>query len=226
MLTFDKLMKALQYLNKYFYKYRTKLFLGFLITIVSRIFSLFAHRLIGNSLTAVESYLKFEAKDLESIKNILLTNILIIIGTTLISGFFTFLMRQTIINVSRYIEFDLKNEIFWHYQKLTQRFYKNNRTGDLMNRISEDVGKVRMYVGPAFMYSINTISLFIIVISYMLSIAPVLTLYTLLPLPVLSFTIYKLSKVINIRSTLVQEVLSKMSSYAQESFTGISVIKS
>ena len=135
-------------------------------------------------------------------------------------------MRQTIINVSRYIEFDLKNEIFWHYQKLTQRFYKNNRTGDLMNRISEDVGKVRMYVGPAFMYSINTISLFIIVISYMLSIAPGLTLYTLLPLPILSFTIYKLSKVINIRSTLVQEVLSKMSSYAQESFTGISVIKS
>ena len=219
-------MKALQYLNKYFYKYRTKLFLGFLITIVARIFSLFAPRLIGNSLTAVESYLKLEAKDIEFIKNILLTNILIIIGTTLISGFFTFLMRQTIINVSRFIEFDLKNEIFWHYQKLTQRFYKNNRTGDLMNRISEDVGKVRMYVGPAFMYSINTISLFIIVISYMLSIAPGLTLYTLLPLPVLSFTIYKLSKVINIRSTLVQEVLSKMSSYAQESFTGISVIKS
>ena len=226
MLTFDELMKALQYLNKYFYKYRTKLFLGFLITIVSRIFSLFAPRLIGNSLTAVELYLKSKANDIEFIKNILLTNILIIIGTTLISGFFTFLMRQTIINVSRFIEFDLKNEIFWHYQKLTQRFYKNNRTGDLMNRISEDVGKVRMYVGPAFMYSINTISLFIIVISYMLSIAPGLTFYTLLPLPILSFIIYRLSKVINIRSKLVQEVLSKMSSYAQESFTGISVIKS
>ena len=219
-------MKALQYLNKYFYKYRTRLFLGFLITIIARIFSLFAPRLIGNSLTAVERYLKSEAKDIEFIKNVLLTNILIIIGTTLLSGFFTFLMRQTIINVSRFIEFDLKNEIFWHYQKLTQRFYKNNRTGDLMNRISEDVGKVRMYVGPAFMYSVNTISLFIIVISYMLSIAPGLTLYTLLPLPILSFTIYKLSKVINIRSALVQEVLSKMSSYAQESFTGISVIKS
>ena len=219
-------MKALQYLNKYFYKYRTKLFLGFLITIVARIFSLFAPRLIGNSLTAVERFLKSDVNDFQFIRNILLTNILIIIVTTLVSGFFTFLMRQTIINVSRYIEFDLKNEVFWHYQKLTQRFYKNNRTGDLMNRISEDVGKVRMYVGPAFMYSVNTISLFIIVISYMLSIAPALTLYTLLPLPILSFTIYKLSKVINIRSTLVQEVLSKMSSYAQESFTGISVIKS
>ena len=150
-------MRALQYLNKYFYKYRTKLFLGFIITIIARIFSLVAPRLIGNSLTAVERYISSEKSDFENIKRILLINILIIVGTTFISGFFTFLMRQTIINVSRYVEFDLKNEIFWHYQKLTQRFYKNNRTGDLMNRISEDVGKVRMYVGPAFMYSINTI---------------------------------------------------------------------
>ncbi|MFL2597481.1 MAG: ABC transporter ATP-binding protein [Flavobacteriaceae bacterium] len=219
-------MNALKYLNKYFYKYRTKLFLGFLITIIARIFSLFAPRLIGNSLTAVEKYLQSENNDFEKIQHILMVNILIIIGATLISGFFTFLMRQTIINVSRFIEFDLKNEIFWHYQKLTQRFYKNNRTGDLMSRISEDVSKVRMYVGPAFMYSINTISLFIIVISYMISIAPILTLYTILPLPILSFTIYKLSRIINEKSTLVQEVLSKMSSSAQESFSGIAVIKS
>jgi len=219
-------MNALKYLNKYFYKYRTKLFLGFLITIIARIFSLFAPRLIGNSLTAVEKYLQSENNDFEKIQHILMVNILIIIGATLISGFFTFLMRQTIINVSRFIEFDLKNEIFWHYQKLTQRFYKNNRTGDLMSRISEDVSKVRMYVGPAFMYSINTISLFIIVISYMISIAPILTLYTILPLPILSFTIYKLSHIINEKSTLVQEVLSKMSSSAQESFSGIAVIKS
>ena len=145
-------MKALKHLNKYFYKYRIKLFLGFLITIIARIFSLFAPRLIGNSLTAVEKYLKSESLDFEKIQQILMINIIIIIGATLISGFFTFLMRQTIINVSRLIEFDLKNEIFWHYQKLTQRFYKNNKTGDLMNRISEDVSKVRMYVGPAFMY--------------------------------------------------------------------------
>ncbi|MDA9602229.1 ABC transporter ATP-binding protein/permease [Flavobacteriaceae bacterium] len=219
-------MNALKYLNKYFYKYRTKLFLGFLITIIARIFSLFAPRLIGNSLTAVEKYLQSENNDFEKIQHILMVNILIIIGATLISGFFTFLMRQTIINVSRFIEFDLKNEIFWHYQKLTQRFYKNNRTGDLMSRISEDVSKVRMYIGPAFMYSINTISLFIIVISYMISIAPILTLYTILPLPILSFTIYKLSRIINEKSTLVQEVLSKMSSSAQESFSGIAVIKS
>ena len=219
-------MKALKHLNKYFYKYRIKLFLGFLITIIARIFSLFAPRLIGDSLTAVEKYLKSESLDFEKIQQILMINIIIIIGATLISGFFTFLMRQTIINVSRLIEFDLKNEIFWHYQKLTQRFYKNNKTGDLMNRISEDVSKVRMYVGPAFMYSINTVSLFIIVILYMISIAPTLTLYTILPLPILSFTIYKLSRIINVKSALVQEVLSSMSSSAQESFSGIAVIKS
>jgi len=219
-------MKALQYLNKYFYKYKTQLLLGFVITVIARIFSLFAPRLIGNSLTAVEKYLQSENPNPEAIQKVLLINILIIVGTALASGFFTFLMRQSIINVSRYIEFDLKNEIFWHYQKLTQRFYKNNRTGDLMNRISEDVGKVRMYVGPAFMYSINTVALFLIVISYMISIAPTLTLYTLLPLPILSFTIYKLSRIINLKSTLVQEVLSKMSSFAQESFSGIAVIKS
>jgi len=219
-------MKALQYLNKYFYKYKTQLLLGFVITVIARIFSLFAPRLIGNSFTAVEKYIQSESTNPEAIQKVLLINILIIVGTALASGFFTFLMRQTIINVSRYIEFDLKNEIFWHYQKLTQRFYKNNRTGDLMNRISEDVGKVRMYVGPAFMYSINTVALFLIVISYMISIAPTLTLYTLLPLPILSFTIYKLSRIINLKSTLVQEVLSKMSSFAQESFSGIAVIKS
>ena len=219
-------MKELQFINKYFFKYRTKLLLGLLITIIARVFSLFAPRLIGNSLTAVEKFLQNPDGNLEQIQNVLLINILIIIGTTLASGFLTFWMRQTIINVSRYIEFDLKNEIFWHYQKLTQRFYKNNRTGDLMNRISEDVGKVRMYVGPAFMYSVNTISLFVIVISYMISIAPELTLYTILPLPILSFTIYKLSRIINIKSTLVQEMLSKMSSFSQEGFSGIAIIKS
>ncbi len=219
-------MKELQYLNKYFIAYRTQLLIGFLITVVARIFSLFAPPLIGNSLTAVESFLKSESGDFSAIKSLLLYNILIIIGTTLISGFFTFLMRQTIINVSRYIEYDLKNEIFWHYQKLSQRFYKNNRTGDIMNRISEDVGKVRMYIGPAFMYSINTIALFVIVISYMISIAPKLTLYTILPLPILSYIIYKISTIIHDKSTLVQEILSQMSSFAQENFSGIAVIKS
>ena len=109
-------------------------------------------------------------------------------------------MRQTIINVSRYIEYELKSEIFNHYQKLSQRFYKNNRIGDMMSRISEDVSKVRMYVGPAIMYSINTITLFIFVITIMISIAPKLSFYALIPLPLLSFIIYRLSKVINTRS--------------------------
>ena len=219
-------MKELKYLNKYLFKYRVSLFLGILITIIARIFSLFAPRLIGNSLTAVERYLLDDSLVLNEIKEELFWNIVIIISAAMIAGFLTFLMRQTIINVSRYIEYDLKNEIFEHYQKLCLSFYKNNRTGDLMNRISEDVGKVRMYFGPAIMYSINTISLFVIVISYMVSIAPLLTVYTLLPLPILSLAIYKLSKAINTRSTAVQETLSDLSTFTQESFSGIAVIKS
>ena len=219
-------MRALQHLNKYLKKYFLKLLLGILITIISRVFSLFAPRLIGDSLTAVENYLVDHQGDLVALKSLLLNNILIIICATLLSGFFTFLMRQTIINVSRCIEFDLKNEIFSHYQRLTQRFYKNNRTGDLMSRISEDVSKVRMYVGPAIMYSINTVTLFICVITLMFSIAPKLSVYTLIPLPLLSLIIYKLSRVINTRSTVVQEMLSKLSSFTQETFSGITVIKS
>ena len=219
-------MKELKYLNKYLFKYRVSLFLGILITIIARIFSLFAPRLIGNSLTAVERYILDDSPGLDVIKEELFWNIVVIMSAALIAGFLTFLMRQTIINVSRYIEYDLKNEIFEHYQKLCLSFYKNNRTGDLMNRISEDVGKVRMYFGPAIMYSINTIALFVIVISYMVSIAPILTAYTLLPLPILSLAVYKLSKAINTRSTSVQETLSDLSTFTQESFSGIAVIKS
>ena len=219
-------MKALRYLDKYLRKYRLKLFAGIIITVISRIFSLFAPRLIGNSLTTVEKFLSENQATLEEVKEILLINILIIIGASILSAFFTFLMRQMIINVSRYIEYDLKNEIFQHYQILDQSFYKNNRTGDLMNRISEDVSKVRLYFGPALMYGINTITLFLIVISFMINIAPELTFFVLLPLPFLSYLIYKLSKIINQRSTKVQEMLSKLSSYTQEIFSGISVIKS
>jgi ATP-binding cassette subfamily B protein len=153
-------------------------------------------------------------------------NIVFIILSALIAGVFTFIMRQTLINVSRFIEFDLKNEIFQKYQELNMKFYKNNRVGDLMNRISEDVSKVRMYVGPALMYTINTISLFIIIITYMISIDPKLTLYTIAPLPILSVLIYKLSRQINIKSKKVQESLSKLTTFSQESFSGISIIKS
>jgi len=134
-------------------------------------------------------------------------------------------MRQTLIVMSRHVEFDLKNEVFKHYEVLDQNFYKRNRTGDLMNRISEDVAKVRMYVGPAVMYTINTIIRFTVVIIYMYNVSPKLTLYTLLPLPFLSYIIFKLSVEINHRSTVFQQYLSKISSFTQEVFSGIRVIK-
>ena len=219
-------MKALAYLNKFFYKYKYRLIIGTVCTIIARILSLFTPRLIGKSLDIVEQYINKDINDLEIVKHQLLLNILYIIGAVLLSGVFTFIMRQAIIVMSRLIEFDLKNEIFEHYQKLSLNFYKKNRTGDLMNRISEDVGKVRMYFGPAIMYSLNMITLFVVVISYMIQIDPTLTLYTLLPLPALSISIYILSRVINQRSKVVQEYLSKLTTFSQEFFSGINVIKS
>ena len=218
-------MRALQYLNKYLYKYRIRIILGVVFTIAAKVFAVVAPSLIGDSITTVNLYLNDPTGDLSKTKNILLENIALIVGAAILSGLFTFTMRQTIINVSRFMEFDLKNEIYQHYQKLSLNFYKNNRTGDLMNRISEDVSKVRMYFGPALMYSINTLSLFVIVISYMISVAPTLTLYALTPLPLLSLAIYQLSKSIHKRSTIVQEYLSKLSAFTQEMFSGIGVIK-
>ena len=219
-------MRALQYLNRYLKKYRFLLLLGLLFTVSSRVFAVLAPSLVGDSITAIEQFIRSGETDLTDIKRLLLTNIALIVAAALISGIFTFSMRQTIINVSRHIEYDLKNTVYNHYQKLSLRFYKQNRVGDLMSRISEDVSRVRMYVGPALMYSINTLTLFIIVISYMVSVAPKLTLYTLLPLPILSFLIYRLSRAIHERSTLVQQMLSKLSTFSQESFSGINVIKS
>ena len=219
-------MKELKYLNKFFLKYRNKIIIGILITIIARIFALVAPNLVGDSITLIEKYFLENSISENLLKEKLLINIFLIIGSAFVAGIFTFLMRQTLINVSRYIEFDLKNEIYIKYQELDQKFYKNNRTGDLMNRISEDVSKVRMYVGPALMYTINTIALFIIIISYMISVAPTLTAYTIIPLPILSFLIFKLSKKINIKSKKVQESLSRITTYTQESFSGISVIKS
>jgi len=218
-------LKALRYINKFFYKYKYRLIIGILCTIIARILSLVTPRLIGNSLNIVEKYTTNQITDLQLVKDELSKNILFIIGAVLLSGVFTFIMRQAIINMSRFIEFDLKNEIFEQYQKLSINFYKKNRTGDLMNRISEDVGKVRMYVGPAIMYSINMITLFIIVISYMAKTDLTLTLFTLLPLPILSISIYFLSREINKRSRIVLEYLSNLTSVTQEYFSGINVIK-
>ena len=218
-------MKELQYLNKYFVKYKYRFLIGIVTTIVAQIFSLFTPKLISKSFKAIEDFSKQSSVDSSLIQRELLHNILLIVATTIIAGFLTFLMRQSLIVMSRHIEFDLKNEVFQQYENLSQNFYKQNRTGDLMNRISEDVGKVRMYVGPAVMYTINTFIRFTIVILYMYTVSPRLTLYALLPLPLLSYAIFKLSSEINKRSTVFQQYLSKVSSFTQEIFSGIRVIK-
>ncbi|MGA9639706.1 ABC transporter ATP-binding protein [Flavobacterium sp.] len=218
-------MKELGYLNKYFTKYKYRFLLGILFTIIAQIFSLFTPKLISKSFAAIENISKDNSISKLGIQNELINNILLIIATTIIAGILTFLMRQTLIVMSRHIEFDLKNEVFKQYENLSQNFYKKNRTGDLMNRISEDVSKVRMYVGPAVMYTINTFIRFTIVILYMYNVSPRLTLYTLLPLPILSYAIFKLSTEINKRSTTFQQYLSKVSSFTQEIFSGVRVIK-
>ncbi|WP_111708375.1 ABC transporter ATP-binding protein [Lutibacter citreus] len=219
-------MKALKYLNKYFIKYKYRLLIGLVITFCSKYLTLQIPQLISKSLDAAQDYRNGVITDIEVVKADLLHNILLIIGAALLSGFFTFLMRQTIIVMSRLIEFDLKNEIYQQYQKLSLNFYKKNRTGDLMNRISEDVTKVRMYFGPAIMYTINMVVLFAVAIVKMYHIDTTLTYYTLLPLPILSLSIYILSRVIHKRSTLVQQYLSKLTANAQETFSGISILKS
>ncbi|MBU2899730.1 ABC transporter ATP-binding protein [Maribacter dokdonensis] len=217
-------MKELKHLNKYFKKYWFKLFLGIIITIIARLFQLIMPSYVNNSITVVEQYIKTEIEK-STAQELLMEYILIIVGAAILSGFFTFLMRQLIINISRYIEYDLKNEIFDHYQKLSLNFYKKNRTGDLMNRISEDVNEVRMYAGPAIMYGIQTLTLFACLIPLMFIKAPTLAAYTLLPLPFLSVLIYQISKVIHKRSTIVQQYLSTLSTFTQEIFSGVSVIK-
>ena len=219
-------LKALQYLNKYFSKYKWRILIGLLITILSKLLALQVPKIIGQSFNVVEDYLKDKTIDVASVKKELLINVLIIIGVALLSGFFTFLMRQTLIVTSRLIEFDLKNEIYQQYQKLSLNFYKKNRTGDLMNRISDDVSKVRMYVGPAVMYSMNMIVLFAVGFTQMVQVDLKLTLYTLLPFPLLSISIFVLSKVIHKRSTVVQEYLSELTTFNQEFFSGINVVKS
>jgi len=219
-------MKALLSLNKYLYKYRGRLLLGFIITIGARVFAVFIPQLIRNSTVAIEDYLNGDVVSIADVKQELLINIGLIIGAALASAVLTFIMRQTFIVVSRYIEYDLKNEVYTQYQTLSLDFYKRNRTGDLMNRISEDVSKVRMYVGPALMYGVQTLTLFVVVIYFMIKAAPTLTLYTLIPFPVLSLAIYKLSMSINKRSAEIQRFLSLLNTYTQESFSGIAVIKS
>ena len=219
-------MTELKYLNKYLFKYKTNLLLGFFIIIIARILLLFTPGLIRESVNVIDEFRKGNIISIETVQTELIQNIFLILLAAIAAGIFTFLTRQTIINVSRYVEFDLKNEIYTQYQKLSLSFYKKNQTGDLMNRISEDVSRVRMYFGPALMYSINTVTLLVITFFYMYRQSPELTIYTISPLPILSYTIFKLSGIINIRSRIVQESLSKLSSFSQEVFTGIQIVKS
>ena len=217
-------MKELKKLNKYFWKYRYRLFAGIVITIAAQMFMVMTPEFIGKVISVLQKYLEGEMAA-EAVKSDLIKYIGYIIGATVVGGFLTFLMRQTIIVMSRHIEYDLKNEIFRHYETLSQSFYKRNRTGDLMNRISEDVSRIRQYAGPAVMYSTNTIIRMSVVIIQMLLISRELTVYALLPVPILGFVMYYLSREVNKRSYLYQQNLSVMSSFSQEVFSGIRVVK-
>ena len=222
-------MQALKYLNKYLIKYKWLLGVGALFVIISVVFKLFPALLIRNSFDTIaeviENYKTGQVQN-DLVRWELIKYGLYIIASAILQGIFMYFMRQTIVVMSRHIEYDLKNIVFDQYQRLTQRFFKQNNTGDLMNRISEDVGKVRMYVGPAIMYALNTGFTIILVISIMLSVSPKLTLLTLAPLPLLAFLIYKVANLINIKSLAVQEQLSTLSTFSQESFSGMRVIKS
>jgi ATP-binding cassette subfamily B protein len=228
-------VKHLAYLNKYLLKYKYHLLLGTLFIIISNIFAIVPAQVVRYSFDLVKEtidlyflYDNYEARqELVRVfaKSILFYGIVILL-MALLKGVFLFLMRQTIIVMSRLIEFDLKNEIYIHYQSLPLSFYRRNNTGDLMARISEDVSRVRMYLGPAIMYGLNLVVLFVLVISYMLSVNVKLTLYVLLPLPFLSISIYFVNTLINKRSEEIQRSLSGLSTFVQEAFSGIRVLKS
>jgi ATP-binding cassette, subfamily B, multidrug efflux pump len=227
-------VKALSYLNKYFYRYKHFLLLGTVFLIISNIFAIVPAQVVRYAFDLVKEnidlYRQYEGFGLQqSIYELFTSSIfiygLIILAMALLRGVFLFLVRQTLIAMSRYIEYDLKNEIYAHYQTLPLAFYRSHSTGDLMARISEDVSKVRMYLGPAIMYGINLITLFLMLIPYMFTINSTLTLYVLLPLPILSISIYYVNNLIEQRSTEIQKALSGLSTYTQEAFSGIRVLK-
>ena len=227
-------MNDLAYLNKYLFKYKIHLILGTLFIIIANYFSIIPAVLVRYSFDLLkgnyELFKLFDGFDLQTdayalfAKSIWILGILIL-TSALLRGIFMFFMRQTIIVMSRIIEYDLKNEIFEHYQSLPLSFYRKNNTGDLMNRISEDVSKVRMYFGPAIMYGITLLTLFLMVIPFMFSINFKLTIYSLIPLPILSLSIYLVNNIIHKRSEKIQESLSNLSTFVQEAFSGIRVIK-
>lgn len=227
-------MKPLWRINKYLYKYKGLLLLGILFTVISNIFVIIPAQLVRIAIDyVVESFSLFRPLTKggmgEIARGIFLEFVfvfgILILVMALLRGFFLFLIRQTIIIMSRHVEYDMKNEIFEHYQNLPLSFYRKNSTGDLMARISEDVSRVRMYLGPAIMYGLNLLILFPLVISYMISVNAELTLYSLLPLPVLSLSIYFVNNLINERSEKIQKSLSSLSTFVQEAFSGIRVLK-
>ena len=227
-------MKELAYLNKFFYKYRWRFLPGVLFVIISNLFAVLpaqviriAFDLVNENIAIYRLFNGFEKQKLIAtiFGQSLLFFGLIVLALALLRGIFLFFMRQTIILMSRHIEYDLKNEIYQHYQKLSMAFYRRNNTGDLMNRVTEDVSRVRMYLGPAIMYTINTSVLFILIIVAMFNVNARLAVFALLPLPLLAVTIYYVHTIINQRSEKIQEQLSSMSSFVQETFSGIRVIK-
>jgi ATP-binding cassette subfamily B multidrug efflux pump len=215
-------MKSLKTINAYFIKYKWRLLMGALFVVLSTTFSVYQGIIVGDATNEIVNLVATHQKIGASTFVIFGLTLL---GLALASGLFMFLMRQTIIVMSRFIEFDQKNELYLHYQTLDASFFKKNSNGDLMSRISEDVGKVRMYTGPAIMYLINTFATVVIVLLFMFNINWQLTLLVFAPLPFLSFVIYKVSDLINKRSTVVQQELSKLTSHAQETFSAIRVIK-
>ncbi len=217
-------MGSLKHINKYLYKYRFRLLLGVLFVGISNYFAVTAVPYIRLTIDYLKTVKEQGISTEESYHQLLIYG-LYMLGYALLSGFFLFLMRQTIIVMSRLIEYDLKNEMYAHYQKLDTAFYKRNNTGDMMNRISEDVGRVRMYIGPAIMYIFNTSFLFMFTITEMISVDIKLTLFVLIPLPLLAVSIYYVSNTINKKSTKVQEQLSGITTHTQEAFSGIRVLK-
>ncbi len=228
-------MKELSYLNKYLYKYKKLILLGTLFVVISNAFQIFPAPLVRYAIDLVVDNIKvYRALDGFSLQQdyfqifafgILVYSILILL-MALLRGFFLYLVRQTLIVMSRHVEYDLKNEIFQHYQALPLSFYRRQNTGDLMNRISEDVGRVRMYLGPAIMYGLQLIILFLMLIPFMFSISTTLTWYALIPLPILSLSIYFVNNIIEKRSEEIQKSQSRLSTFVQEAFSGIRVIKS
>ena len=217
-------MKHLKYLNKFLWKYKATLVLGLLFIAITNIFAIYPAEFVRNALDSLIE--KLSNKENENISLVLLKYGGLIILFAILKGIFLYMTRQTIIVMSRKIEFDLKNEVFDQYQRLSIGFYKINKTGDLMNRITEDVTKVRMYLGPAIMYSINLSVLFSLVIYKMFAVSKILSIFVLFPLPLLAISVYFVSNKINKKSERVQAQLSTVTAISQESFSGIRVIKS